>query len=103
MLRIGEMMIVPHGPEAFLPPLLQDKIKNSLDRKEPLKIEKNVFKTPDNPKCPSASFSINMVFAKLKFKAKKPLEATKIPLERDGFSKEAAEEIDEDDEEGEES
>ena len=94
------------GPELYNHPLVQDKVKERLFRKEPLKIEKDVFKTPSNPKCPSNSFIINMVFAKFKFSVKKPMEDAKLCYDRDGFSKEAVdqcEEDEEDDEEGEES
>lgn len=93
------MLILSEGPEAFRPPLLNDKIKDRLWRKAPLKIEKDIFKTPENVKCPSDLFSINLVFAKLKFSIARPLEEKKIPYDRDGFSKEAVEACDEEEEE----
>ena len=87
------------GPEAFLPPLIQDKVKDTLHRKKPLKIEKDVFKTPQHEKAPANSFIINVVCAKFKFVVKKPMEDTKPQYERDAFSKEAAEKFDDEEDE----
>ena len=97
------MLIRSNGPEAYLPPRLFDKVKSRLDLKPHLKIDKETFEVPENPKCPKSCFVVNLVFAKLQFSVRQDCEDSKIPYDRDGFSKEAVDTCDEEEDEDDES
>ena len=96
------MIILPVGPEAYLPPRLFDKIKDRVALKPPMKLDTNQFHTSDKQNCPKTSFIIGSIL-KFHFKVRKGMEASKMIYDREGDSMTQGEQpADEEDEDGDE-
>jgi hypothetical protein len=94
------MIVLTVGPEAYLPPRLFDKIKDRMALKPAMKLEKDVFKTPDNEKSPKTSFVVGSIM-KFHYRTRKQMEETKMVYDRDAGNVKPAEkkETEEDDSE----
>ena len=79
-------MILPVGPETYLPPRLFDKVKDRMALKPAMKLDKDQFSTPDNPKCPKTSFIVGSIM-KFRFATRKEMEDSKMVYDRDGDPK----------------
>lgn len=90
------MMIIPGTPEMYLPPTLSDRVKDRVVLKTAMKVEKNVFKIPDNEKCPKTNFIVSSIL-RLNFRTRKQMEDTKIVLDRDEGNGAPIEDDDDDD------
>jgi hypothetical protein len=77
------LMILPNGPEMYLPPRIFDKVTDRLALKPKMTVGKPKFKAPDNTKCPKNSFIISSIM-KFRFGVKKSMEDTKMVYDRDG-------------------
>ena len=84
------------------PPMVYDKVVAQIDIKTrikaPLKMDKETFEVPNNPKSPKTSFIVGSII-KFKYFTRQDLEDSKLEYDRDGFSKEAVDKLDEEEEE----
>ena len=79
-------MILNVGPEAYLPPRIFDKVKDRMALKPTMKLDKDQFKAPDNPKSPKTSFIVGSIM-KFHFATRKEMEDSKMVYDRDGDPK----------------
>jgi hypothetical protein len=97
MVRVNKnMMILPTGPEAYLPARIFDKVPNRLATKPAMKLETKVFKTPDHEKYPRANFIVGSIM-KFHYRTRKQMEETKMVYDRDAGDNAPVEEEEEDD------